>query len=102
MIGHINVEINTYDDHSFDTCQNYMTITSLLHKLVLVMGKNTVEAKAWLDKYYSGFASLRQMVEKYFAVFNCSLTNTNDVEGSGHQKEVVTKNNNIPLILRVF
>ena len=33
------------------------------------MGKNTVQAKQWLDKCYPDSAQSRQIVEKWFAYF---------------------------------
>ena len=57
------------------------------------MGKNTIEAKKWLDKCYPDSASSRQMVEKWFADFKRGRTNTDDAECSGStNSEVVPEN----------
>lgn len=41
----------------------------VLIKHCFLMGKNTVQAKQWLDKCYSDSAPSRQMIEKWFADF---------------------------------
>ena len=41
------------------------------------MGKNTVQAKQWLDKCYSDSAPLETMVKRWYADFKC-CTDTND------------------------
>ena len=58
------------------------------------MRKNTVQAKQWLDKYYPDSTSSRQMVEKWFADFKCSRTNTDgDDERSGRPNSAVVPEN---------
>ena len=57
------------------------------------MGKNTVQAKQWLDQYYPDSAPSRQMVEKWFAYFERGRTNTNDVKRSGLPNSVVVLEN---------
>ena len=57
------------------------------------MGKNTVQAKQWLDKYYPHSASLRRMIEKWFADFKRGHTNTDDAERSGSPKSAVVSEN---------
>ena len=44
------------------------------------MGKNTVQAKQWLHKYYPDSTSSIQMVEKWFSDFNRVRINTDDAE----------------------
>lgn len=59
-----------------------------------LMGKNTITAKAWLDKCYPDSAPSRQMVEKWFADFKRGRTDTDDAGRSGRPIEVVTPENN--------
>ena len=47
------------------------------------MGKNTVQAKQWLDKYYSDPAPLETTVKRWYADFRRGHTDTNDTEHSG-------------------
>ena len=47
------------------------------------MGKDTVQAKQWFDKYYSDSAPSETMVKKGYADFKCGCTDTNDAECSG-------------------
>lgn len=54
------------------------------------MGKNTITAKAWLDKCYPDSAPSGQMVEKWFADFKRGRTDTDDAERSARPIEVVT------------
>ena len=56
------------------------------------MGKNTFQAKQWIDKCYPDSAPSRQMVEKWFADFNSGRTNTDGVERSGRQHSAVLEN----------
>ena len=58
-----------------------------------VMGKNTVQAKQWLDKCYSDSAPLAAMVKRWYADFKCSCTDTNDAEHSGHPNLAVVPEN---------
>jgi histone-lysine N-methyltransferase SETMAR len=58
-----------------------------------LMGKNTITAKAWLDKCYPDSAPSRQTVEKWFAEFKRGRTDTDDAERSGRPIEVVTPEN---------
>ena len=57
------------------------------------MEKNTAQAKQWLDKCYPDYALSRQMVEKWFADFKRSRTNTDDVERSDHPNSAVLPEN---------
>ena len=42
------------------------------------MGKKTVDATQWFDKYYLDSAPSRQMVEKWFADFKHGHANVGD------------------------
>ena len=57
------------------------------------MGKNTVQRNQWLDKSCSDSAASRQMVEKWFANFKRSHTNTDDAERSGPPNSAVVLEN---------
>ena len=46
------------------------------------MGKNTIQAKQWLNKCYPDSAPSRPMVEKWFADFERDRTSTDDAERS--------------------
>ena len=52
------------------------------------MGKNTVQAKQWLDKCYSDSAPLETMVKRWYADFKCDCTDTNDAVGSENTKKL--------------
>ena len=47
-------------------------------------GKNTVQAKQWLDQCYSDSAPSETLVKRCYTHFKCSCTDTNDAECSGH------------------
>ena len=47
------------------------------------MGKNTVQAKQWLDKCYSDSALSETMIKRWYADFKCGCTDTNDAEHPG-------------------
>ena len=55
--------------------------------------KNTVEAKAWLDKHYSDSAPGKSTVEKWFAKFKRGEMSIEDDARSGRPKEAVTDEN---------
>ena len=57
------------------------------------MGKNTVQAKQWLDKCYPDSAPSRQIVEKWFADFKRGRTNTDDAERSARTNSAVVPKN---------
>ena len=57
------------------------------------MGKNTVQAKQWIDKCYPDSAPSRKMVDKWFADFKRGRTNTDDAERSGRRNSVVVPEN---------
>ena len=47
----------------------------VLKKHCFLMGKNTVQAKQWLDESYPDSAPSEQMVKKWFADFKLGRTN---------------------------
>ena len=53
------------------------------------MGKNTVEAKQWLNKRYRDSAPEKSTIIDWHAEFKHSRTNTDDIESSDNQKSVV-------------
>ena len=57
----------------------------VLIKHCFLMGKNTVQAKQWLDKYYSDSAPLKITVKRWYSDFKCTRTDTNDAECTGTQ-----------------
>ena len=57
------------------------------------MGKNKVQAKQWLDKYYLDADLLETMVKKWYADFKCGCTNTTDAKCSGHPNSAVDPEN---------
>ena len=57
------------------------------------MGKNTVQAKQWLDKCYSDFAPSETTVERWYPDFKCGRTDTNNAECSGHPNSAVVSEN---------
>lgn len=65
----------------------------VLIKHCFIMKKNTVEAKAWLDKHYSDSAPGKSTVEKWFAKFKRGEMSTEDETRSGRPKEAVTDEN---------
>ena len=61
----------------------------VLIKHCILMEKNTVQAKQWLNKFYPDSDPSRQMVEKWFADFKRSRTNADDARRSGHPNSAV-------------
>ena len=57
------------------------------------MGKNTVEAKQWLDKRYGDSAPGKSTIIDWYAKFKRARTNTNDAERSGRPKSAVVLRN---------
>ena len=57
------------------------------------MGKNTVQAKQLLDKFYSDSALSEKTVTRWYADFKCSRTDTNNAEYSGRPNSVVVLEN---------
>ena len=66
----------------------------VLIKHCFLMGKNSVQAKQWLDKCYPASAPSSQMV-KWFADFKRGRTNTNigGAERSGRPNSAVVPEN---------
>ncbi|GFV39516.1 putative DD34D transposase [Trichonephila clavipes] len=60
---------------------------------VIVIEKNAVDTKAWLDKHYSDFAPGKSTVEKWFANFKRGEMSTEDDARSGLPKQAVTNEN---------
>ena len=58
-----------------------------------LMGKNSVQAKSWLDKCYSDSALLETTVKRWYTDFKCSHTDTNDAERPGHPNLAVVSEN---------
>ena len=65
----------------------------VLIKHCFLMGKNTVQAKQWLDKCYLDSAPLETMVRSWHADFKRCRTDTNDAECSGHPNSAVVPEN---------
>ena len=57
------------------------------------MGKNTVEAKAWLDHHYPDSASGKSTIIDWYAEFKRDRTTTEDAPRYGRSKEVVIPEN---------
>ncbi|KYN07571.1 hypothetical protein ALC62_01391 [Cyphomyrmex costatus] len=55
----------------------------VLIKNCFLMGKNTVQAKQWLDMCYSDSAPLETTVKRWYADFKRGRKNANDAERSG-------------------
>ena len=53
-------------------------------KALVSDGKNTGQAKQWLDKCYLDSAPLETAVKKWYADFKRGCIDTNDAECSGH------------------
>ena len=62
-------------------------------KALLSDGKNTVQAKQWLDKCYLDSAQSETTVKRWYADFKCGRTDTNDAEHSGHPNLAVVPEN---------
>ena len=57
------------------------------------MGKNTVQAKQWLDKCYSDSALLETIVKRWFADLRHGRMDINDAEHSGRPNSAVVLEN---------
>ena len=65
----------------------------VLIKHCFLMGKNTVEAKQWLDKRYGDSELGKSTIIDWYAEFKRGRTNTDDAERSGDPKlAVITEN----------
>ena len=78
------VSLKTMDEKEF----------RVLIKHCFLAKKNSVEAKAWLDKHYSDSAPGKSTIEKWFEKFKRGEMTTEDDACSGHPKEGVTDENN--------
>ena len=65
----------------------------VLIKHCFLMGKNTVEAKQWLDKRYGDSAPGKSTIIVWYAEFKRGHTNTDDAERSGRPKSAVVPEN---------
>ena len=54
-----------------------------------MMGKNTVQAKQWLEKCYEDSAPSETTIKRQFADFKRGRRDTDDAERSGHPNEPV-------------
>ena len=57
------------------------------------IGKNTFEAKQWLDKRYGDSTPGESTIIDWYAEFKRSRTNTDDAERSGRPKSAVVTEN---------
>ena len=57
------------------------------------MGKNTVEAKQWLDKHYGDSAPGKSTIIDWYAEFKHGRTSTDDTERSDRPKSAVVPEN---------
>ena len=64
----------------------------LLIKHCFLTGKNTVEAKQWLDKHYGDSAPGKSTIIEWYAKFKRGRTNTDDAERSSRPKSAVPEN----------
>ncbi|CAK9825771.1 Protein GVQW3 [Anthophora retusa] len=65
----------------------------VLIKHCFLMGKNTGEAKQWLDKHYGDSAPGKSTIIDWYAKFKHGRTNTDDAERSGRPKSAVVPEN---------
>ncbi|KAF7279253.1 hypothetical protein GWI33_007450 [Rhynchophorus ferrugineus] len=63
----------------------------VLIKYCFLKGKNTVEAKTWLDAKSPYTAPGKSTIKNWYAKFRRGDISTEDGECSGHPKEVVTE-----------
>ena len=62
-------------------------------KHCLSMGKNTFEAKHWLDKRYGNSAPGKSTIIDWYAELKCDRTNTDYAKSSGRTKSAVVPEN---------
>ena len=60
---------------------------------MLSNGENTVQAKQWIDKFYSDSAPPETTVKRWYTDFKRSRTDTNDAERPGHLNSAVVPEN---------
>ena len=65
----------------------------MLIKNCFLMGKNSVEAKQWLDKRYRDSVLGKLTIIDWYAKFKRGRTNTDDAEGSSRSKSAVVPEN---------
>ena len=65
----------------------------MLIKHCYLMGKNTVDAKQWLDRRYGDSASGKSTIIDWYAEFKRGRTNTDDAERFGRPKSAVVPKN---------
>ena len=65
----------------------------VLIKHCFLMGKNTVQAKQWLDKCYLDSAPSETTVKRWYAEFKCGHIHTNEAECSGRPNLAVVPEN---------
>ncbi|XP_071041387.1 protein GVQW3-like [Parasteatoda tepidariorum] len=70
----------------------------VLIKHCYLMGKNTVETKAWLDKCYPRCSPGKSTIIDWFADFKRGRTNVEDAPHSGRPKDMVNPEN----IIKVY
>ncbi|GFS79313.1 HTH_48 domain-containing protein [Nephila pilipes] len=70
----------------------------VLIKHCFLMGKNTVQAKQWIEECYTDSCPSKATICRWFAEFKRGRTDTNDAERSGRPVEAVTPEN----IIQVF
>ena len=58
-----------------------------------LMGKNTVQAKQWLEKCYGNSSPSETTIKRWFADFKRGRRDTDDAERSGRPNEAVTSEN---------
>jgi hypothetical protein len=62
------------------------------------MGKNTVQAKQWLEKCYGNSVPSETTIKRCFVDFKSGRRHTNDAKRSGRPNEAVTPENQIKKI----
>ena len=77
--------------HIFKTMENSEFRVLIEH--CFLMGKNTVQAKQWLDKCVSDFAPSETTVKRWYADFKRGHTDTNDAKRSGCSNSAVVQEN---------
>ncbi|KAF7274197.1 hypothetical protein GWI33_013132 [Rhynchophorus ferrugineus] len=65
----------------------------VLMKYCFLKGKNTVEAKIWLDAEFPDTAPAKSTIKDWYAKFRRGEMGTKDGERSGRPKEFVTDEN---------
>lgn len=63
----------------------------VLIKHCFLMGKNTIEAKQWLDKHYGDSAPGKSTIIDWYAEFKRGRTNTDDAHQRSDRPELFRK-----------